>query len=71
MIRDISFNEAGDIIIETATHRDVCKSGVVLLTEEQAQEAERHGWERFGNVVTETVPHLIAVRRKGPLRISA
>lgn len=63
MIRRITFNEDGDIVIDTTMHHDVCKFGVVLLTEEQAQEAERHGWRRFGNPVTETRPHLIPVQR--------
>ena len=64
MIRSVSFNETGDITVSGQMGTDRVVRGVVLLTEEQAQEAERHGWQRFGKPMTETTPHLIAVRRK-------
>lgn len=44
MTRNISFNQHGDIVVESDTHRDEIKSGIVLLTPDQVEEAKQHGW---------------------------
>jgi hypothetical protein len=44
MRRDISFNDRGDIVVESDTFRETISHGVVLLTPEQVAEAAPHGW---------------------------
>ena len=45
MIRRIGFNQLGDIVVDHALYREEIKSGIVLLTPEQVEEAARHGWK--------------------------
>jgi hypothetical protein len=61
--RNISFDDEGNIVVETDTHREKIISGVVLLTAEQMNEAVKHGWHAHGGPVTETQPTLYPVRR--------
>jgi hypothetical protein len=63
MVRSVEFRGNGDIVIGGEKQHDVISSGVVLLTKEQAEQAERHGW-RIGAKFTEaTVPPLYRVWR--------
>jgi hypothetical protein len=67
MIRKISFTKNGSICVETSeTYTEVISLGVVLLTAEQAKEAEQYGWKPYGNgpYSTETDPPLYAVIKR-------
>jgi hypothetical protein len=47
MVREISFNAFGDIIVTTETHTDRIERGIVLLTPEQVTRAAQWGWKEI------------------------
>lgn len=63
MKRIVEFTGHGDIVLRGAGGTDVVKSGVVMLTLQQAQEAERHGWKIEGKPDHATMPSLYRVKR--------
>ncbi len=68
MIRKISFDDAGNIVVRTETHTEVISNGVVLLTRDQVTQAKAHRWEPFGDpdkpFTQDTDPPLYAVHRR-------
>lgn len=63
MIRLVTFNDHGDILLQGELGTDTVKHGVVLLTKEQAAQAAEWGWYPDGDAPSETVPPLYRVRR--------
>lgn len=63
MIRRVEFTGSGDIVLSGELGTDVVKSGVVMLTQQQADEAVRHGWSIIGEGDPATQPPLIRVKR--------
>ncbi len=63
VIRDISFDIHGNIIVATETVRDEIHSGVVLLTPEQVELAKEYGWEEISSTASEIEHGLRRVKR--------
>jgi hypothetical protein len=64
MIRNVSFTGDGDIRVESESAIDVIRSGVVLLTLDQAITAKLHGWKLDEQPFSkETTPWLYSVRK--------
>jgi hypothetical protein len=66
MIRKVSFLDDGRIVVAGEESTDIIYYGVVLLTRDQAEEAERYGWKRIGAHPSETEMGLERVQRNQP-----
>jgi hypothetical protein len=63
VIRTVNFTDDGDIVLRGELGTDFVKSGCVLLTKAQADEAAKHGWVIQGDPETATQPPLYRVYR--------